>query len=45
MYHSVTVTVLFSWDALSDERTGVFFFSILLAEALETRDHILLSHN
>jgi hypothetical protein len=34
----LTVTVLFLWGALSDERTGLSF-----VYAAGTRDHILLS--
>jgi hypothetical protein len=49
--YSLTVTVLFSWGALSDERTGLFLYMLLdLAsvvflgsEFLGARDHILLS--
>jgi hypothetical protein len=48
----VTVTVLFLWGALSDERTGLSFIHAALAnalvlwsESLGTRDHILLSQN
>jgi hypothetical protein len=46
-----TVTVLFLWGALSDERTGLSFVHVtglasavfLGSESLGTRDHILLS--
>jgi hypothetical protein len=51
MYYSLTVTVLFFWGALSDERTGLSFYMLLAlasvvfleSESLSTRDHILLS--
>jgi hypothetical protein len=47
----MTVTVLFLWGALSDERTGLSFtyaaalasVVFLRSESLGTRDHILLS--
>jgi hypothetical protein len=52
IYYSLTVTVLFFWGALSDERTGLSFYMLLAlasviflgSESLSTRDHILLSH-
>jgi hypothetical protein len=51
IYYSLTVTVLFLWGALSDERTGLSFVYaagpchvvFLGSESLGTRDHILLS--
>jgi hypothetical protein len=47
----LTVTVLFLWGALSDERTGLTFVYVaglasavfLRSESFGTRDHILLS--
>jgi hypothetical protein len=50
-YYFVTVTVLFLWGALSDERTGLTFIYaagpcsaiFLWSEPLGSRDHILLS--
>jgi hypothetical protein len=40
----VTVTVLFLWGALSDERTGLSFIYVAgPCQSLGTRDHILLS--
>jgi hypothetical protein len=51
IYYSLTVTLLFLWGALSDERTGLSFVyaasprqvAFLGSESLGTRDHILLS--
>jgi hypothetical protein len=51
IYCCLTVTVLFLWGALSDERTGLSFIyaagpcqcSLSLVKSLRTRDHILLS--
>jgi hypothetical protein len=51
IYYSLTVTVLFLWDVLSDDRTGLSFVYaagphqviLLVSETLETRDHILRS--
>jgi hypothetical protein len=50
-YIHLTVTVLFLWGALSDERMGLSFYMLLAlasviflgSEFLRTRDHILLS--
>jgi hypothetical protein len=45
IYYCLTVTVLFLWGALSDERTGLSFASAVFlgSESHGTRDHILLS--
>jgi hypothetical protein len=51
IYYSLTVTVLFFWGDLSDERTGLSFYMLLAlasvvflgSESCGTRDHILLS--
>jgi hypothetical protein len=47
IYYCWTVTALFLWGALSDERTGLSFVYasgvFLGSESLGTRDHILLS--
>jgi hypothetical protein len=51
IYYSLTVTVLFLWGALSDERTGLSFayaagprqVVFLGSESLGSRDHSLLS--
>jgi hypothetical protein len=42
IYYSLTITVLFLWGALSDDRTGLFFV-YAAGSSLGTRDHILLS--
>jgi hypothetical protein len=51
IYYPSTVTVLFFWGALSDERTGLSFYTLLAltsvvflrSESLGTSDYILLS--
>jgi hypothetical protein len=51
IYYSLTVTVLFLWGALSDERTGLSFVYaaaprqvvFLGSDSLGTRDNILVS--
>jgi hypothetical protein len=48
IYNSLTVTVLFFWAALSNERTGLYLYMLLVlasavflgSESLGTRDHI-----
>jgi hypothetical protein len=50
--HSLTVTALLLWGALSDDRTGLIWYMLLALarvvflgfESLGTRDHILLPH-
>jgi hypothetical protein len=51
IYYSLTLSVLFLWGALSDERTGLFLYMLLAltsvvfvgSESLWIRNHILLS--